>query len=220
MPLRIDPFGPDALLIRFASEGEAAAFGRGQALLRHLEERPPPGLIEATPGFTTLLLEFEPGTCPEPRVLSVVYESVVRGAKSDPAPARTIEIPVVYDGPDLERVAQRAKLTVEKAVRLHTDSTYRVHLLGFAPGFPYLAGLHRKLHTPRLDTPRPTVPAGSVAIGGEHTGVYPVATAGGWNLIGRTSLVAVDSAGARAGDPAAFYFRPGDAVRFVRVDRL
>ena len=220
MPLRIDPFGPDALLVRFAAQGEAAAFGRGQALLRHVEERPPPGLLEATPGFTTLLLEFEPGSRPDPKVLAVTLESVARSAKSDPAPPRSIELPVVYDGPDLERIAKTSRLTVDKVIRLHAEVTYRVHLLGFAPGFPYLAGLHRKLHTPRLDTPRPTVPAGSVAIGGEHTGVYPLATAGGWNLIGRTVFRAINPAAARIGDPAAFFFRPGDAVRFVRVDHL
>lgn len=220
MSLRIDPFGPDALLVRFATPGDDAAFGRGLALLRHVEARPPPGLVEATPGFNTLLLEFEPGSRPDPGALKAGFESAVRSAKSDPPAPRLLEVPVLYDGPDLERIAQTARITVEKAIRLHADATYRVHLLGFAPGFPYLAGLHRKLHTPRLDTPRPQVPAGSVGIGGEHTGVYPVATAGGWNLIGRTPVALLNPASARLGDPQAFLFRPGDAVRFVRVERL
>lgn len=217
MPFRIDPFGPDALLVRFAEAGDAAAFSRSQALLHHLEHHPPAGLLEATPGFTTLLLEFEPGSRPDAGLLSVTLEGVLRGARRAPAPPRTVEIPVVYQGEDLEAVAARARLTVRKVIQLHTAATYRVHLLGFAPGFAYLAGLDRRLHTPRLATPRPRIPAGSVAIGGEHTGVYPVATAGGWNLIGRTDVPLLIPTRAMAGETEAFLLQPGDAVRFVAV---
>lgn len=217
MALRIDTYGPDALLVRFAARGDAGAFARGQALLRHIEHHPPVGLLEATPGFTTLLLEFEHGTRPDPRLLTIVFEGVTRAARREPSAGRTHEIPVVYDGPDLEAVAARAQLTVAKVIQLHTAAPYRVHLLGFCPGFPYLAGLSPKLHTPRLATPRPRVPVGSVAIGGEFTGVYPVATAGGWNLIGRTNVPLLDSARALHGAADAFLLRPGDAVRFVAV---
>jgi KipI family sensor histidine kinase inhibitor len=109
---------------------------------------------------------------------------------------------------------------VEAVVRLHAGGQYRVHLLGFAPGFPYLAGLDRRLRVARLATPRSQVPAGSVAIGGEHTGIYPVATAGGWNLIGRTGARLIDPVRAAAGASDAFLLQPGDGVRFVAVAAL
>jgi KipI family sensor histidine kinase inhibitor len=215
VPLQIDTYGPDALLVRFATRGDAAAFARAQALLRHVARHPPAGLMEATPGFTTLLLEFEPGKRPDPRFLSVLLEGVSRSARSDSSGARTIEVPVVYDGPDLEHVATQARLPVSKVIELHSRGAYKVHLLGFAPGFPYLAGLDPRLKTPRLPTPRPRIPAGSVAIGGEYTGIYPVATAGGWNLIGRTDVRLLDLNAAAAADENAFRLRPGDSVRFV-----
>lgn len=217
MPLHIDAFGPDALLVRFAAQGDRLAFARGQALMRYLDQRPPAGLVEVTPGFTTILLEFESGHGPDARLLTLVLERVIRGMTPDETPARAVEIPVVYDGPDLERVAAYAGLSIDEVKALHASGSYRVHLLGFAPGFPYLVGLDPRLQVPRLATPRLRVPAGSVAIGGEYTGVYPVSTAGGWNLIGRTAVVWLDPVRAAAGDPEAFVVRPGDAVRFVRV---
>jgi KipI family sensor histidine kinase inhibitor len=217
MDLRIDPFGPDALLVRHTPQGHDAAFGRGHTLQRHLEQHPPVGLVEVTPGFSTLLLEFVPGTRPEPQWLSVVLSNALRGVKSAAAPERTLEIPVIYDGPDLPIVARKARLSVKEVIAIHSSATYRVALLGFAPGFPYLNGLDRRLHTPRLDTPRTSVPPGSVAIGGEHTGIYPTATAGGWNLIGRTPLNLVDTTLARSADPKAFLIQPGDALRFLPI---
>mgnify|MGYP001023460165 FL=1 len=189
-----------------------------RSLLDHLSQHPLPGLVEATPGCTTLLLEFEPGRRPDPAVLSVVLQGVARSARSHVPPTRVIEVPVVYDGVDLEAVASRAKLTVGRVIELHTAPTYQVRLMGFCPGFPYLMGLDRRLHTPRLATPRPRVPAGSVAIGGEYTGIYPVSTAGGWNLIGRTSLPLLDAEAATRGSAEAFRFQVTDAVRFVPVD--
>lgn len=218
--VRIDTFGPDALLVRFAVQGDVAAFSRARALLRQVESHPPAGLIEVTPGFTTLLLEFEAGMRPDPQLLSVLFDGVVRAAPPAPPPERVLELPVVYDGPDLPRVAEVSGLGVDEVIALHAGAEYRVHLLGFAPGFSYLGGLDRRLFTPRLDTPRPRVPAGSVAIGGEHTGIYPVATAGGWNLIGRTDVPLLDAARAAMGSPEAFGLRPGDGVRFVPVKRL
>ncbi len=220
MLLRIDTFGPDALLVRYASKGDAAAFSRGQALLTHVDSHPPAGLIEATLGFTTMLLEFETGQCPDRALLEVMLEGVVREAPAEVGPGRSLELPVVYDGPDLKRVAEIAGLSVGQVIELHSSTEYRVRLLGFSPGFAYLDGLDQRLHTPKLATPRPQVPAGSVAIGGEHTAVYPAATPGGWNLIGRTDTPLLDVARAVVGSREAFGLRLGDAVRFVPVDRF
>ena len=218
MPLRIESYGPEALMVRHSDPGDTLAFARGQALTRHLlEERTPQGLLEVTPGFNTVLLLFAPGSCPEPTSLVESLTAVARGAKAPGKPERVVEIPVVYDGPDLERVATHAKLKIEKVIALHAAGEYRVHLLGFSPGFPYLAGLDKRLHVPRLDTPRPRVPAGSVGIGGEHTGIYPIATAGGWNLVGRTSTPLLFPDRAVPGSRDAFLLQPGDGVRFVPV---
>lgn len=123
---------------------------------------------------------------------------------------RVHEIPVRYDGPDLEEVARRARLDVGAAVALHAAATYRVAFLGFRPGFAYLSGLPGELCTPRRASPRPQVPAGSVAIGGEWTGIYPATSPGGWNLIGSAEVALFES----DADPPAL-LAPGDVVRFV-----
>lgn len=217
MPIVVNAFGPNALLARFEKAGDEAAFTNTRKLMAHLEHHTPPGMIEATPGVRTLLLEFQTGTRPDPKTFTATLAAALREAASTDLEPRTVEIPTVYDGPDLPRVAAHAGMEPAEVIRRHTAGTYRVQVLGFAPGFAYLTGLDRRLHIPRLATPRPQVPAGAVAIGGEHTGVYPIATAGGWNLIGRTSLALLDPSAALRGDAAAFLLRPGDFVRFTQA---
>lgn len=211
--------GPDALLFTFAGRADEAAFRRSRALVQHLAQHPPPGLREVVPAFTTLLLLFDPA---RRAGLPALRRELARrlGEVTDtalPPPARH-DIPVVYDGPDLARVAEARRLSPAEVVARHTAPVYRVHLLGFAPGFAYLGGLDPALHTPRLPSPRPRVPAGAVGIGGEHTGVYPLPTPGGWNLIGRTTAVLFDPARGQPGrEDAMFLLHPGDEVRFAEV---
>jgi KipI family sensor histidine kinase inhibitor len=126
------------------------------------------------------------------------------------ATSRSVEVPVVYDGPDLALVADRWAVTVEEVVRRHTSLTFTSAFCGFAPGFAYLAGLPEQWWLPRLADPRPRVPAGSVAIAGEWCGVYPTASPGGWLLLGRTSATLWDPT---AASPALL--APGTQVRFV-----
>jgi KipI family sensor histidine kinase inhibitor len=130
-----------------------------------------------------------------------------------------VEVPVCYGGdlgPDLEEVARAVALPPEEVVARHAAPVYRVHLLGFTPGFPYLGGMDPRLSCPRLPTPRLRVVAGSVGIAGAQTGVYPVESPGGWRLVGRTPLALFDpSPGARR----PFLLAPGDGLRFVPVDR-
>jgi KipI family sensor histidine kinase inhibitor len=129
------------------------------------------------------------------------------------AAPREIVIPVVYggaDGPDLAEVARHAGMTADEVVAAHSGAAYDVFFLGFQPGFAYLGGLPPALATPRRDTPRVRVPAGSVGIGGAQTGIYPAASPGGWNLIGRTAVTLFDP---HADAPALL--APGDRVRFV-----
>jgi inhibitor of KinA len=212
--LTLEPYGPDAWLLRFAEQPGEAAFQAAEAIRQALEADPPAGLKEYVPGYPRILLEFAPGVGPETldKLRSGLQDRLDQAA--EPGPIR--DIPVVYDGPDLDRVAAHAGLSVADAVELHGSALYRVALLGFAPGFPYLEGLPPQLHTPRLDAPRPQVPAGSVAIGGSHAGVYSIASPGGWNLIGRTAVRLFDPARTLPGREAEMcWLRPGDRVRFV-----
>lgn len=124
-------------------------------------------------------------------------------------PGHLHEIPVRYDGPDLARVAEHAGIAIREIIERHTEPEYRVDLIGFAPGFPYLAGLDPALATPRLAQPRLRVEAGSVAIGGSHTGIYPLPGPGGWNVIGFTDTVLFNPSTAQC------LLAPGDRLRFI-----
>ena len=144
-------------------------------------------------------------------------EDDLRRAVRDAAPAREgdgrlVEVPTTYDGEDLERVGRHWDMTRDEVVATHTGTDFVVAFCGFAPGFAYLTGLPAELHVPRLDSPRPRVPAGSVGVAGEFTGVYPRASPGGWLLLGRTDLVLWDT----DADPPAL-LGPGTRVRFTEV---
>ncbi len=192
-------YGPSAWLLRFAGKADAAAFAESRRLVSALERRPLADLAEAVPAFTTLLFRFG-GTAPAESILRDWLETAPEADVAAPE-GRRHELPVSYAGPDLERVAERSGLSVAEVVERHS-----------APGFPYLGGLDPVLHTPRLASPRLRIAPGSVAIGGEHTGIYSVASPGGWNLIGQTPVTLFDP---RAGSPdAMFLVRAGDSVRF------
>jgi KipI family sensor histidine kinase inhibitor len=176
-----------------------------------LRARGPEGIVEIVPGPETVLV-VAPGV--DQAGLRARLEQVAR-AERDRAVAGAgegqplVTIPVVYDGADLDSVAELAGISVEEVVARHTGRELVVGWLGFAPGFAYLTGLDPVLETPRLDTPRTSVPAGSVAVAGPYSAVYPAASPGGWRLIGRTPVRVWDV----AGDPPSL-FRPGMRVRF------
>ena len=214
-------YGPNTLLFRFAENVGKEALARQRGIVTDLEIHPPAGLVEFVPAFTTILLEFDPKIVPEPKQAAEELLRRFEAAGKAKLRATTVkEIPVRYDGEDLEAIAKAAAMTVEKVCQLHCAPVYKVYMLGFSPGFPYLGDLDRRLHTPRLASPRAKVRAGSVAIGGEHTGVYTVDSPGGWNIIGHTPLKIFDPL---RGDPngpdeAMFWLKPGDRVKFVRVN--
>lgn len=166
------------------------------------------------PGYASLLVPFDPEACSEDAARALVLATLERTAGGPPtATSRPIEILVRYgggDGPDLAAVAGQTGLTEPDVVEAHAGTVYRVFLVGFLPGFPYLGVVPEELALPRLATPRLRVPAGSVAIAGRQTGIYPAATPGGWHLIGRTDAPLWDPARDR---PALL--APGDRVRFV-----
>ena len=205
--------GDAALLVELGAVIDETLNAQVHALARVLEEIP--GVAETVPGYASLLVEFDPA-----RLSADVLEEQIQRALVQPAPvvsshARVIEIPTRYGGefgPDLEFVARHNHLSVAEVIQLHTSRPFRVFMLGFTPGFPYVGPLPESIAAPRLETPRAKVPAGSVGIAGRQTGIYPRESPGGWRLIGRTEVSLFDS----TRDPPAL-LRPGDYVRFSLV---
>lgn len=214
---RIERYGDSALELRCADEISEAASARVHAALAALREAAVPGVDELVPGYVglTVLLHDLPRGAREVAAAAVAAVLSRVDAGAVPAVARTVVVPVCYGGecgPDLEAVAAHAGLSPDEVVARHAAGGYRVAFIGFLPGFPYLMGLEPALHMPRRATPRTRVPAGSVAIGGAQTGVYPVDSPGGWHLVGRTNAQLFDPAADAPG-----LLRAGDRVRFRAV---
>jgi inhibitor of KinA len=216
--MKITPLGDGALVVEVAEKIGDDALLHVQALVNELEKNPLPGMIEIVPAFTTVAVFYDPAKIGSMDALRNELVACVPRIlpRKDKSVVREIIIPVCYGGdfgPDLAEVAAQAGLDEDAAIALHSGARYRVHAVGFAPGFPYLAGLPEKLHIPRRATPRTRVPVGSVGIGGAQTGVYPLATPGGWQLIGRTPLRLFRPENET--EPALL--QPGDRVRFQPI---
>jgi KipI family sensor histidine kinase inhibitor len=206
-----------SLLVSFGQQITLEGHGSVLKLLRLLQAVPIEGIVNLHPAYCSLLIKFDPVKLDHEELQSKLLPCLRRlGSAPVPAP-QEVEIPVCYGGefgPDLNDVAAMNGLIPTQVIELHSSSIYTVYFLGFAPGFAYLGGLPEALTTPRLETPRATVPQGSVGIGGNQTAVYPFATPGGWRLIGRT--------------PAAMFRRDrapmsllqiGDHVRFRAISK-
>lgn len=155
-----------------------------------------PGIVETVPTYRSLLVHYQPEVIGF-RELTEKFENLMGSLSGIPIPPPTvIEIPVLYGGemgPDIENVAEHNKKTVDEVIRIHTSEEYLIYMLGFIAGFPYLGGMSKEIATPRLKSPRVKIDGGSVGIAGEQTGVYPVDSPGGWQLIGRTPLKLYDA---------------------------
>lgn len=213
MDIDIRPVGACGALVVLGSQISEAIGARVAALEQAVSRARIAGITEAVPAFASLLVRYDP--------LHTDYDSVTAALRSlagdisaEGAQAgRTVDVPVCYGGAygeDLPAVARHAGLSEEEVIRLHSGRTYRIYMLGFLPGFPYLGGLDERLFTPRLPTPRTRIPAGSVGIGGQQTGIYPMEFPGGWQLIGRTPLCLF------APDRELPY-AAGDSIRFVPI---
>jgi KipI family sensor histidine kinase inhibitor len=216
---RIVPFGERAWLLEIGDDVDVALSERVLAIAATIDERRASegldAIAPAVPAYASVLVAFDPRRIGSGTVRALLEAAVAAPSRaaSVARPPDVVEIPVRYggaDGPDLEEVARRLGLTPAAVVDLHAATTYRVFMLGFAPGFAYLGSLPPELRLPRRATPRTSVPAGSVAIAARQTAVYPVATPGGWHLIGRTAERLWDP----TADPPA-RLAPGDRVRFV-----
>lgn len=218
----IEPLGDAALLLHFGDGIDAATNARVHAAAQAITARRLPGIVELVPAYASLAVLFDaahwrdaPDT-PAQRCAQALREVLAQTVPSQHDETALIEIPVCYGGefgPDLDDAAARAGLSAAEFAAAHTAAEYRVAMLGFAAGFPYLLGLDPRLHLPRRASPRTRVPAGSVAIGGAQTGIYPRELPGGWNLIGRTPLTLFDP---RITPPN--HLAAGMRVRFRAVD--
>jgi inhibitor of KinA len=215
--MTLSPLGDSAVVVSLGSGLDELALPRVRALAEALARDLPAGVVDVVPAFASVTVFYTPA-----RIGSYAQLCAEIGARAERADAavltqesRRVEIPVCYEGefaPDLGDVAAHSGLTIQRVVELHSGAEYLVHAVGFAPGFAYLGGLPEKIHTPRRVTPRTSVPAGTVGIGGAQTGVYSLATPGGWNLIGRTPLHMFDPT---RGEPALL--RVGDRVKFRAI---
>ncbi len=215
--MKIIPASDSSLLVVFGNEISPALHERVIALFHSFQARHDPRIRNLHPGYASLLIDFDPLRLTHDELSSVVEQLALASESVVHEPASVVTIPVCYDiefGPDLLDVAQRAGLSIDEVIRLHSSPTYLVYFLGFTPGFVYLGGLPEGLHTPRLATPRPSIAGGSVGIAGGQTGIYPFDSPGGWKLIGRTPLLMFDPEGA---PPTRL--QPGDWMKFSPIDR-
>ncbi|HEX9990289.1 MAG TPA: 5-oxoprolinase subunit PxpB [Chloroflexia bacterium] len=210
---RIEQLGEAALLVRLGNGISESVNNRVLALDEALRLRDVQGIFEQVPAYSTLLVTFDPAVVPEAYLREQIASIVSAGLPPIYAGSRSHTIPVQYGGeagPDLDELAAAHKIKPADVVRQHTGRGYRVYFLGFMPGFAYMGSLARRIATPRLDTPRVRVPAGSVGIANAQTGVYPFASPGGWRIIGRTGRRLWDS---NRIEPSLF--APGDTVTFA-----
>jgi inhibitor of KinA len=233
--MEIVPLGDSAVIVRMRERFDDAPEQTLDTVLRafqQLENAAIPGVIELAPAYTSVTVFFNPITVAKAtetsgevfdwlvtRIRAAVAAGAdrVRHRTATQRRVRLVEIPVCYDREfalDIDDVARRAAISPDEVIRFHSAAEYRVACIGFVPGFPFLAGLPKELATPRRDVPRKQIPPGSVGIGGAQTGIYPLRSPGGWNLIGRTPLRLFDS---QKNPPALL--RAGERVRFRKISR-
>jgi KipI family sensor histidine kinase inhibitor len=207
----ISPLGDEALVATFAPTISWEVGARVRAAAARIRKLGRPEITDVVPSYTTIGVYYDGSSIGYTAVAELVAPLLVTQDEVEESVAAVVEIPVRYDGPDLLEVAERTGLTVDEVIARHSARSYRAYACGFQPGFAYLGDLDEALALPRRSSPRLRVPAGSVAIAGRQTAVYPLQTPGGWHLIGSTPLRMFDA----TRDPPAL-IRPGDEVRFVR----
>lgn len=215
--------GDQALIVEFGERIDTALSAHIAALAQQLRDSRPIGVLDIVPAYATLALHYDPavvgaGASPYETLCDIIAQWLQTQPTSAAAVGRRIEIPVCYGGdfgPDLDALARAAELSSEEAIALHSGATYHVHMLGFVPGFAYLGGLDARIAMPRRDTPRAHVPAGSVGIAGQQTGIYPLDTPGGWQIIGRTPLQLF-----RPDSSPPSLLNAGDQVRFMQISAV
>jgi len=209
--------GDRGLVVQLGDRIDDRMFERMQALCHALAEANIAGVTEHVPAYTTVTVYYDARRTQFDAVAREVEQVLAIRGYVEHVVSRTVEMPVCYGndfGIDLNYVAQHNSLSAEEVIAIHSAATYRVHMLGFTPGFPYLGGMSERIATPRRASPRLKVPAGSVGIGGAQTGIYPLETPGGWQIIGRTPLALF-----RPNEDPPTLLAPGDTVCFRPITK-
>lgn len=210
---KIVPLGDSALLVQLGDEIDIAINQQVHALAALINISRFEGVIETVPAYATLLVHYDPLIVSFGQIKNYLHEKMAQAADNESRQRKRVEVPVRYGGEyglDLESVARHCQLSIEDVIQIHSRKNYTVFMMGFTPGFPYMGKLDDAIIVPRLDTPRTRVPAGTVAIAGSQTGIYPIDSPGGWQLIGWTSLQLFDPE-----SETPFLFSPGDEVKFT-----
>lgn len=208
--------GDSALTVELGQDICPETNARVTALCRMLDEAALPGVCELVPTYCALTVQYDPAVLPAAKLIPLLEGFCARLDGAQVQSGGLVELPVLYGGfcgPDLSFVAQHAGMTEQQIIDIHSAADYLIYMLGFTPGFPYLGGMDARIAVPRLSSPRVKIPAGSVGIAGEQTGVYPIASPGGWQIIGRTPLKLFDP-----GREQPFLLSAGQTVRFVPID--
>lgn len=210
--------GDSSLCAEFGNEISKEINAQIRAFNILLKESGIAGIVETIPTYRSLLIQYDPGVISYKSLEGKLKKLLAKLDSVEIPPSEVLEVPVLYGGeemgPDLKFVAENAKISEEEVIKLHSEPEYLIYMLGFTPGFTYLGGLNDAIETPRLKTPRVKIPAGSVGIAGKQTGVYPIDSPGGWQLIGRTPLKMYDADREKPILPEA-----GQYIKFVPIDR-
>ncbi len=215
--IRILTAGDSALLIEFGKEINPETNRKITALVQLMREQHIEGIVDVIPAFCSLLINYDPRVLSYEELKERMEHLLKMETKTEATRKRIFEIPVCYGGeygPDIENIAEHAGLSIEEVIKIHSSKDYLIYMLGFLPGFTYLGGLDERIHTPRLASPRLKIRAGSVGIGGSQTGIYPLDSPGGWQLMGMTPV--------RTYDPerqTPILVEAGDYIRFIPIDK-
>lgn len=210
---KIMPLGDSAVLVELGDEIELATNQCVHTLANHIAVSSVTGIIETVPAYATLLVHYDPLILSFAEIKNYLLAKMAQVADNQARKQMRIEVPVRYGGEygiDLSSVASQCQLQIEEVIQIHSGKIYTVFMMGFTPGFPYMGKLDDAIITPRLKTPRTHVSAGTVAIAGSQTGIYPIDSPGGWQLIGWTSLQLFNPE-----SESPFLFSPGDEVKFI-----
>lgn len=214
--IRILTAGDSSLLIEFGKEISPETNRKISATIQLMKEQHIEGVVDMIPAFCSLLVNYDPRVISYDEIRERMQALVRVDARAGETRKRIFEIPVCYGGeygPDIQNIAEHAGISQEEVIQIHSSRDYLIYMLGFLPGFTYLGGLDERLHTPRLANPRIRIPAGSVGIGGSQTGIYPLDSPGGWQLMGMTPVKTYDPS-----RETPILVEAGDYIRFVPVE--
>lgn len=208
--------GDSALIVEFSDKIEEEANSRIRGMSLVISGENIKGIVELVPTYRSLMVIYDPMTIDFESLVERIKELEGRIGHMALPEAKVVEIPTLYGGewgPDINFVAENNKITVDEVIKIHTSVEYLIYMIGFTPGFPYLGGMSEKIAAPRLQIPRTKIPAGSVGIAGSQTGIYPIESPGGWQLIGRTPVKLYDP---YRQEPVLL--SAGDYIKFVSID--